>query len=663
MEQPIRADIRLEGETVLVGGPDLDGEYDRLFFSALLGGEAGDEGWACPVRDGDGDELVLRIARHLRGQGYEVSATSDRAEQALERDLQRAVSFQRALEAGRDWHAQLDEAVRPGSAGVLATLEAAGWDAEQRRLRGHQLAGAMLALSAANTANFSVPGAGKTATALAVLATHLQLQKVQFAVVVGPLSAFAPWEREAAAALPGRLRVRRVRGTPDARRAVWRDVGVGDVVLLTYPTAVNDAEELRRLARGDKEFMLVVDESHRVKRFIGGTWAPALIEVARLAKVRMILSGTPMPQSALDLWSQFMILWPGEELTGPRARFRARANNSFDALRDSLVPFFVRTPKRTLGLIDYHLDRPPVSLAPVQAEIYRSIVTGLRQVVAAAPGPLQDRIDALRRARPIRLLQAASNPDLLNADDGFYEIPPLLEPPADVMDRLRDYRQLGELPAKFAWGLNYLHGLRDSVPPQKCVVWTSFIRNIDQFAELVERELGGPVWKVDGRLPAAIEEGAPGAEDEMNDTREAAIDAFLSAEGFAVLVANPGACAESISLHSHCHRALYLDRTYDCARWLQSIDRIHRLGLPEGVQVEIRVPLVDDNGAPTIDALVDASLLRKQQRMETLLAGAELAPEQLGDQDTLPAAQGDPGDLAAIIAYLLGEDVQVVRGG
>jgi hypothetical protein len=81
-----------------------------------------------------------------------------------------------------------------------------------------------------------------------------------------------------------------------------------------------------------------------------------------------------------------------------------------------------------------------------------------------------------------------------------------------------------------------------------------------------------------------------------------------------------------------------------------------------GVLVEIRVPVVDAVGAPTIDALVDASLRRKQQRMETLLAGAELAPEQLGDQDTLPAAQGDPDDLAAIIAYLLGEDVEVASG-
>jgi hypothetical protein len=30
--------------------------------------------------------------------------------------------------------------------------------------------------------------------------------------------------------------------------------------------------------------MLVVDESHRVKRFRGGQWAPALIDLARYAR-------------------------------------------------------------------------------------------------------------------------------------------------------------------------------------------------------------------------------------------------------------------------------------------------------------------------------------------------------------------------------------------
>ena len=44
-----------------------------------------------------------------------------------------------------------------------------------------------------------------------------------------------------------------------------------------------------------------------------------------------------------------------------------------------------------------------------------------------------------------------------------------------------------------------------------------------------------------------------------------------------VLIANPGAAAESISLHEQCNHALYLDRTYNAGQFMQSRDRIHRL--------------------------------------------------------------------------------------
>jgi hypothetical protein len=610
------------------------------------------------VRDGDGEALVLRVTRHLQKAGREVTATSDRAQQAIDRDIERVRSYERTSEAARAWReAQDDEALMPDTEDVLATLAEAGWDTEARSLRAHQLAGTMHALTATNAANFSVPGAGKTATTLAVLATHLTRHTVDCALVVGPLSAFRPWESEAAIAMPGRLRVRRVRGNPASRHTMLASAERNDVLLMTYPTAASDLAQIERLC-SDKRIMLIVDESHRVKKFNGGQWAPALIAIARRSRVRIILSGTPMPQGPLDLWSQFMILWPGEELTGPPGRYRSRANNNFDAVRAELLPFFQRTPKSALGLPEYRLLTPPVTLAPIQAEIYSAIRDGLAQV--AATGPATDQIERLRRARPIRLLQVASNPDLLNEEDGFYGLPAIENAPAGVFERLRDYRELGELPAKFAWGLEYLRGLQKEDPPQKCVVWTSFVRNIEQFAECVQRELGGDVFQIHGGVPAA-EEGDAGDQDE-DETREERIDAFLAADGFGVLVANPAACAESISLHSSCHRALYLDRTYDCARWLQSIDRIHRLGLPEGVDVQIEVPLATLDGNNAIDALVDASLRAKQRRMEELLAGGELVPEQLDYRDTLDAAEGNAGDLEQVLRYLLGENMDAPAG-
>ena len=62
-------------------------------------------------------------------------------------------------------------------------------------------------------------------------------------------------------------------------------------------------------------------------------------------------------------------------------------------------------------------------------------------------------------------------------------------------------------------------------------------------------------------------------------TREQIRDEFVSeSSGLDVLIANPAACAESISLHRTCHNAVYYDLSYNCAQYLQSLDRIHRVG-------------------------------------------------------------------------------------
>lgn len=658
------AEVSLEGDVVTVIAEGLDDTRLQLYFRSILGCEEIEGGWACPLRRRPGNDLVVQIAKQLGSRGYRVAASGDLADQAIQRDVERMRSFERAESAARDYLglndgervATLDEAT------VLQALEQSGWNSEERDLLPHQRHAVLHALTAANAANFSVPGAGKTATALAVLVTHLAQGVVDAAIVVGPLSCFRPWEREAEVALPGVLNVQRVRGfTRRARGQLYRAVDRGGLLLLSYATAAHDRHELQALC--DRlDVMLIVDESHRVKRFQGGEWAPALVELASHAKVRMILSGTPMPQGPTDLWSQFNILWPGEEATGSRGAFKAQADASFGSVIGRLEPFFTRTPKSELKLPDAEIYTPEVDMPDLQAEIYQLIFSQLRAAIPDAAS-WTEKIERLRRARPIRLIQAASNPDLLNEADGYFEIPPLEEPSGTLMERLHRYRHQGELPAKFGWALEELAELERE--GEKCVVWTTFIRNIDQFAALAEDRFEGPVFKIDGRVPAAeavdpeLNESIEDDEhtgEELDETREQRIDQFLGTEGFAVLVANPAACAESISLHSQCFNAIYLDRTHDCARWLQSIDRIHRLGLPDGVIVQIHAPKATLNGSPTVDELVDLALLRKETRMKALLDDAELRGSGLEDQDTLSAAEGSDEDLETLLRYLLGED-------
>jgi SNF2 family DNA or RNA helicase len=445
-----------------------------------------------------------------------------------------------------------------------------------------------------------------------------------------------------------------VRGDREARRITYASARRGDLLLLTYPTVSADIAPLQELAQR-LSLMLIVDESHRVKRFRGGLWAEAMQRLARVASARLILTGTPMPQGPEDLYSQLQVLWPDGQLTGSRSQFQSRALGNFDGLVREISPFFVRTGKDELGIPPYTVTRHPVEMSDLQGEVYDLIRSRFQRRLADALS-WQDKIATLRRARPMRLIQAASNPDLLNAGDGYFRLPQIDSPGATLMSRLAEYRQR-ELPAKFAAVIAFIRERAEQ--GEKTVVWTSFVRNIDQLSQLVRLQLGLPTWSVDGRVPTAVTSDDtlriddPG--EEIDVTREQRIRSFLTDDRVGVLVANPAACGESISLHTACTTAIYLDRTYDAARYLQSIDRIHRLGLPDDARVEVHIFEALLDGAPTVDGLVDLSLSRKQTRMEQLLQGAALLPAQLPEaaRET-EAAEGDQQDLQELLAYLLG---------
>ena len=641
-----------EGDAVTVTHPSLvTNRSARMFFSSILGATRKDDGWTCPRRRRPLGELVVRINTFLENKGWVVERVGI-VDEAVQRDIERKRSFQRTK---RSAIAFRDE----GTSGIdlpltLAAMEQASWDSDARSLKSHQWAGVVHSLTAINAANFSVPGSGKTATTLAVAATHFAAATIDVVVVVGPLSSFRPWEKEAGIALRDTFRVNRVRGSAQTRRNMYAAAKRGALLLTSYASAASDKSALIDLCKCLK-VMLVVDESHRVKRFQGGVWAPALVEIARYARVRTILSGTPMPQSGKDLYSQLNILWPGGDLTGPPHTFATRVKQDFAGVLNDILPFVSRTPKEALGLPPYTVTVHDAEMDTTQAEVYELIESHFRKRVEGI-GAWHEKIERLRRGRPIRLLQAATNPNLLNRHDSHFSLPRMEIPNATLMDRLAMYQNT-DIPTKSLKALEIVREI--TTEGGKVVCWSNFVPNLDHFTNLVRERLGLPTYQIDGRVPAGDETMDDAQnQDTQNpgdeDTREQIIDRFLNLPGPAVLVTNPASCSESISLHTTCHNAVYLDRTYDCALFLQSVDRIHRLGLPDSAQVRVHIVQATCGGNPTVDHLVAAALVRKETTMRALLEGASLEP--VGQLDPLADAEGSLEDLAELLRYFLGED-------
>ncbi len=645
--------VQVDGDDLVVTQANLFADRRaRMMFDSVLGAIPKGDGWRCPRRRSSMEGLVVRVNSFLEREGWTVdleglAGVAVRRAIEQQRSFQRTRHFAEELRLGRG---QVDLSQ------VRASLNEFGWDDGQRRLLPHQELGLLQGLTAINAANFSVPGSGKTATTLALAAVHLQTNAIDVIVVVGPLSCFRPWEAEASAALPGKVKPVRVRGSREQRWEFYRSAQAKQILLVSYAAAAADRSHLVSMCDSLKT-MLVVDESHRIKRFRGGVWAPALQEIAKHARVRIVLSGTPMPSSGRDLYSQLKVLWPAAELTGSQSAFSTEVDQDFGRVLRRIQPFLTRTPKEALGLRPYEVIRHDVALRDTQRDVYNLILEGLRRRIERAD-LWNSKIESLKRGRPIRLLQAATNPDTLNSADRYYRLSRLTDSNPTLMERLAAYAER-ETPAKFKPALGII--TRIASDGGKVVCWSNFISNLDQFAEYVRERLVVPVFQVDGRIPIGDESEYDASDCSDRDfreleTRESIIANFLNESDSAVLVANPASCSESISLHHSCHNAIYLDRTYDGALYWQSIDRIHRLGLHPETEVSVHIISSTIDGRPTIDGLVELSLQRKEGRMRRLLEGAELAP-LAQPLDAGSSADGDEEDLEHLLRFLMGEEM------
>src|SRR6185437_3726052 len=314
----------------------------------------------------------------------------------------------RTLEAIRGGRQILEQSRRAGLALKGQRKKTLNINGFRRRLKPFQIPATTHMIRVAHPANFSVPGSGKTTIALAAFAHLRKANLVNVLVVVGPRSSFAPWETETTACLPGKPRIVRISGNKGERLHAWTEAARATLVILNYQVAANDAESLENLLM-TRAAMLVVDESHYIKSIGDGKWTTTMRSVAPLATKRVILSGTPAPNSLADLWAQFTFLYPDEALLGTKDQFIHRIQNDKDpvkSLRKDLGPLFWRIKKRELGLPRPKVKKIRVKFGPIQGAIYDALAFKVLRDIKSAPAEAA-RLKMWRRARMIRLLQAA----------------------------------------------------------------------------------------------------------------------------------------------------------------------------------------------------------------------------------------------------------------
>jgi SNF2 family DNA or RNA helicase len=507
---------------------------------------------------------------------------------------------------------------------IVSQLVELGWNSATHALKPYQAQNLRALLALQNGANFSVPGAGKTTVTLAL---HLLAPTVAHRLlVVAPRNAFMAWEEVIDECL--------LPNAAESHREPFTQLVDGEThiaetlqtnprrMLISYDQLVKVESQIEELL-SRHSVHLVLDEAHRMKGGNLSRRGTVLLKLGHLAVRRDILTGTPMPQRPADMQSQLDFLWPG---VGLGARVAAG-----EAPRSVLGNLYVRTTKRQLALEPRQRIEVPVSLTDAHLAFYAV----LRSDVHAQASLLRQGRSGfhLIRARRsvLRLLQAAINPLLLAGD---------IEMAADAHRSQLLQAVLAEGPsARLLKAVELANQFASD--GRKTLIWTNFRSTVHQLRELMQE------------LEPAVIDGSTGTGDEDDDsTRQGQIRRFKMDPNCRVMVANPAAASEGMSLHMTCHDAVYLDRSYNATHFLQSIDRIHRLGLPRGTLTQVhilqnRLPL--DVGS--IDLSVARRLGQKIRAMEQMLGDEDLHQLAL-DEETLGSGLEDSIDRRDILDLL-----------
>ena len=428
----------------------------------------------------------------------------------------------------------------------------------------------VLELSKRNSgATFSVPGAGKTTEALAFFT--LKAAEEDVLLVVAPINAFSAWDLELRGCyVNDSLSFTPINTTKSLQ--VKKLLNTGRRFYIVNYHKLHKIKDLLADFMLANNVFLFLDESHYIKTY-GSIRTSAALSIAHLPKAKLIMTGTPLPNSLEDLVPQFNFIYP-------------EINSNVENIVDKIRKVYVRTPRNLLKIPDGTFTPVAIPLGEPMRKLYRvfrkDVISNLEYHTAIEIKKIKQSVMLILQliSNPILLLNKVSNIpgfplDLLQS---------LTSPKLDyACERARHFNSKG----------------------QKVVIWTSFRENIKTIAYRLQD------------INCKIIMGGITPEE-----RALAIDQFNNSSECNVIVINPAAGSEGISLHHHCHRAIYIDRTFNAVHWLQSQDRIRRIGQKYNPEYEILIHM------DTIDDRIGDRLNQKTKLMEKVLNDYTISVEQ-----------------------------------
>ena len=440
-------------------------------------------------------------------------------------------------------------------------------------------------------ANFSVQGSGKTAVTLALHLILRQREEANSLLVISPKNAFLAWQEDGFEDLLDKgsnLRKEALTELKGGFDQISKTLNSGKRnFIINYEKLVNVTSLIGQFVLNPlNKVHVVLDESHKIKsEYAQRTEASQAL--ATLPFVRKdILSGTPMPNKAEDIKPQYKFLYPYSDYNNNR--------------------FFVRTTKNELNLPIPNRQFITVEMSNTQIALYTLVLGNLLRQIEGISSIDKTNFRDVRKSI-IRLIMISTNPILLTSkmiENGEFFYGDNISSKIHL-ELQRELSEGGSPKIKLACDM-----ARDLANKgKKSIIWSYFRNNIEYIGKYALKDL----------FPEYIHGGVQIGSEEEYDTRKYKIKKFKDPESECkVLVANYASCAEGISLHHVCHDAIYIDRSFQADQYLQSEDRICRLGNNSPKNIYILQSAIPRN-LRNIDYAIKINLQRKIERMGEFL--------------------------------------------
>ena len=215
-------------------------------------------------------------------------------------------------------------------------------------------------------------GLGKTVQTLVFLLSEQNKKSM----VVTPIALIYNWKSEFERFTPN-IKVALVYGDREKRKKILENREDYDVILTTYGTYKNDIKQYENL-----EFdYLVIDEAQNIKNPNSDT-TKSIKKIK--AKSKFALTGTPIENNLLELWSIFDFVMPGYLYTKDKfEKIFVNDDKNIEALKNMIKPFILRRRKKDVidELPDKIEQKFYVELDREHKKVYKAFVALLKKQI------------------------------------------------------------------------------------------------------------------------------------------------------------------------------------------------------------------------------------------------------------------------------------------